>query len=131
MRADASHLLARLTGFPSLARHPRCGRPSGADLPAWEGYSKPAVTGSPSRDHSALHSLDGGRDLCGSSNVAYVGLDPEAAGSSLDPIHFQRDVAATAITHNRQPPQPGDKLAQLVEPLGSKIGLPIRHACDI
>src|SRR5262249_20203451 len=44
---------ARLTGFRSLARHPPCGWPSGADLPAWEGYSNisPAVTGSPSRDH--------------------------------------------------------------------------------
>src|SRR5262249_5562497 len=45
MRADASHLLARsgalarLIGFRSLARHPPCGRPSGAGLPAWEGYS--------------------------------------------------------------------------------------------
>jgi Malate/L-lactate dehydrogenase len=71
-----SRALAQLTGFRSLARQPPCGRPSDADLPAWEGYSKipPSVTGSPSRDRGPP-SVWGCR-----AQVASIGTSPIAIG---------------------------------------------------
>jgi hypothetical protein len=58
-------------------------------------------------------------------------FEAERASRGLNLTHFQYDLGVANISHDCQPAETGDNLAQEFESLASSIGLLDRHSSDV